>query len=209
MPSAHRPGCKSTPRLASSMRVVLKAQCRCIQSGEFHAVVGGQAKHIDGWSTPLFLRKSPSPVARRLPLSKKTAVAIDLGVGALLKDCRPLFPIQDREQNRLQVCSGHSGPAKGFEPDHRDRLPRPVLFARMIRRKAAMVGWVPILSGHDQVKAAAATCLSGEQAPFLPGTAKRSAFDEVILHIDDDQCVHSSKLKPFFFSCRYLVSSKR
>lgn len=80
--------------------------------------------------------------------------------------------------------------------------------ARMVSRKAAVIGGMPILGCDDEVKARLQAVDEGNK--FLSaGDGKGAAFHEIVLEIHDDERVHSSKLKPFFFSCRYLASSKR
>ena len=123
-----------------------------------------------------------------VPVVVEATVAIDGGIGAFAKDAVDSAGVEvGGEVGSAGSLHAMGGPEHLGESGEFDGLAD--FFAGMVAGKAAVVGGMPVLGGHDMVVVREEFVDDGDE--FVPSAdAEGSAGEEVILKVDDEERFH-------------------
>jgi hypothetical protein len=164
-----------------------ESETDCVQRGELHAIVSGQSGHVYV-SDPLRFQVIAKPGGVAMAVIEEAAVAVDCWIGSLDEDAVPAALIQILgESSSRGFLDAVDGPKDLREAVEIDAVAW--LSSGMIGREAAVIGGVPILSGHDDFETRLEKIHDRDDQIAL-GNRQRAAGDEVILDIDENESVH-------------------
>ena len=160
-----------------------KAELDGVKRGEFDTVVGCES--CDEYIGDLLAFEEVAQAGRfAMAVVKKATVAVNAGIGAFLKDARDAVCVQTGNER----CAGSVLDAMNRPENLRQAVEINLVggfFARMICGKAAVIGWVPVLSGDDEIEFGLESVY--ERNDFIAfRDGKRATGNEIVLEVNED-----------------------
>ena len=158
-----------------------------VEHGKFNAIVGGDSADVQVGDT-FFAKEIGESGALLVAIVVEATVAIYRGIGSFSKDSVDASSVESGCKTST-VCSLHAmgGPEHLRKSGEFDGVTD--LFVGMIRGEAAVVSRMPVLRGNDEVVVREEFVDEGDE--FVAARhAKRSAREEIILKVNDEECFH-------------------
>jgi hypothetical protein len=162
----------------------VEAELARVQGGELHAIIGGQAEHID-LARPALFQKCAEACRLLVTVVEEAAIAVDFGIGTFPEDGHDLARVElFGKVGARGILDAVDGPEHLRQSAEHDELSR--FAAEVIFGEAPVIGGVPVLGRDDALELGREPVGDGDDGVAV-WHGQLTSRQKVILNVDQDE----------------------